>query len=100
MQTDVVIRSFDPIDLRSCDKTDLTDALNHKRPVPLLPIFGQRDSSLRAFQSPLKPFVVERFQKIIESANLKSTQCITVISRHEDNAGCVASEPLDDIEAV
>ena len=81
MQTDVVVRGFDPIDLRRRDKGNLTRRFDDEGLPGLPPIPAKRNSLPGAFQCPLKPRIVERLQQVIERAADSKMNCLPGIER-------------------
>ena len=47
-----------------------------------------------------KARIVEWLQQVVESANLKSAQGVSVVGGDENNAGRIAAKHLDDVEAI
>src|ERR1700688_4760028 len=101
MQTGVIIRRLDPVNLCDFKKRKLSGALHRE----MLPRSRRRtpachDSLLGAVECPLESSVVEWLQEIIEGSCVESPQRVFVISRDKYDGGRHLAQHLEHVKPV
>jgi hypothetical protein len=101
VQTGVVVRSLDPIDLGDFQEQNLSGTLDDKAVHLSRKIFAKPDTFLGTVQSLAKSRVAEGFQQIIKRAGFESAQRVLIVRCHEDESGwLVSAKQFQHVEPV
>src|ERR1700682_1336711 len=87
VQTGVVIRRLDPINLRDFHERDLSSVLDGYTLHSSGNISAMRDPFLGAPECSVKASVIKRLQQVVERPGLERPQRILIVSRDKDYGG-------------
>jgi hypothetical protein len=102
VETGVVVRRLDPIDIGNVHERDLSGALDNEGlggswatfPMMSQPLLG-------ALERTLKPRIGEGLQQVIEGASLECAQRVVVMRGYEDDdRRLIATQQLENIESI
>src|SRR5258708_25413007 len=85
VEAGVIVGSLDPVDFRDFHKRDLADALDGETLQFSWRVFTALQGLLRPVEGTLESSVIERLEKIVERSGFKSSNCILIVSGHEND---------------